>query len=271
MDLSPADDLAWRTLAQARMAAGDEEGAARDLDRAIELQRSDSTNLLLAASLAARDGRMEEATALLAEVVHAWPTTVFAPRWRAGLPSTVSTGTVVAEAFARWEAASPLPAAVLDQGVWLAGLRGDDLRARAAAESPWPDDLDEALVSGIGCTPVGRALDAFDPSIRRSLLYWWLRIHAAALDGAPTGGPVRMAGLMGPAPRPEDADVVLNPLDENGDFSADRWGYRRAGIAWPLVSSPLPSADAGLKRWLFEPDAAVRDAGLDAHLPSCLR
>jgi hypothetical protein len=80
-----------------------------------------------------------------------------------------------------------------------------------------------------------------------------------------------MAGLMGPAPRPEDADVVLNPLDENGDFSADRWGYRRAGIAWPLVSSPLPSADAGLKRWLFEPDAAVRDAGLDAHLPSCLR
>jgi O-antigen ligase len=269
--LNPADDLAWRTLAQARMASGDGEGAERDLARAIELQRSDPTNLLLAASWAAADGRVQEANALLAEVVHAWPTTVFAPGWSGVLPSDVSTETVVAEALARWENAVPIPTMVYDQGVWLAGIQGDDLLADAPAESPWPDELDEALVQGIGCVPVAATLDALDPSIQRIHLYWWLRIHDTVLAGDAEGEPARMAGLMGPAPRPEDANLVLNPLDENGDFSADRWGYRRSGIAWPLVSPPLPSADAGLKRWLFEPEAAVRDAGLDAHLPSCLR
>lgn len=269
--LNPADDLAWRTLAQARMASGDDAGANRGLARAIELQRSDPTNLLLAAAWAAQDGGIEEATALLAEVVHAWPTTVFAPGWSDVLPQTVSSEAVVAGALGRWEDALPIPTVLLDQGVWLAGIQGDDPSSSAVAGSPWPDGLDEALILGIRCMPVAATLDALDPSIQRIHLYWWLRVHDAVLKGEPDGEPARIVALMGPALSPQSASLVLNPLDENAPFSVDQWGYRRKAIAWPLVSSPLPSADAGLTRWLFEPDEAVRDAGLEAHLPSCLR
>jgi hypothetical protein len=58
-------------------------------------------------------------------------------------------------------------------------------------------------------------------------------------------------------------------MNENGQFSTDRWGYRRLPIVWPPSTSDLPSPRGGLMRWIYRADDAVGSAGLTEQLPGC--
>jgi len=268
VQLNPADDLAWRTLALAHFAEGDGAAGEAALARAVELQRSDPTNLLLTAALASDAGEATEASAVLAEVAQAWPATVFAEGWPVG--DLVPTPDVVGAALERWDSAAPMPELPSDQGIWLSTLIGQSQRASAeASESPYGTALDEALAAAIRCEPTTPLLDSMGPAEQRNALYWWLRSRAADLEGGDPDAPARMALLMGRPALPRFAEETLNPLDENGRFSVDGWGYRRPAITWPDSGITLPSPRAGLLRWMFDPQEAVLTAGLGDALPRC--
>jgi len=269
--INPSDDLAWRTLALAHDAAG--HPGARDvaLDRAISVQRSDQTNLLLRAYWGGREGREAASAETLAEIVQAWPTIVFAPGWGDLVPdSTVSTE-IIDRALDRWQNGSPSPETRGDQGLWLASMSGDpELLAGEVMTSPWSASLTEALVRGMRCDrTMIDSLSEAPAADQRSPLYWWLRVRASILIGEPDIDAAHMAGLLRSPVVAAGARGVLNPRNENGGFSADTFGYRRTPITWPSESIGLPSPGAGWVRWMLDPAAAVEEAGLVERLDDC--
>jgi tetratricopeptide (TPR) repeat protein len=272
--LNPADDLAWRSLAIAKLSEGNAADAESALSNAVELQRSDPTNLLLNARFERLQGRTDSAGSLIAEIIQAWPTTVFAPGWEPAALSELSTADAVERAIERWTtgAESPEPADV--QGIWLAVLGGLDggRVSMAVGDSGLGETLGGAFALAIACEPPETPFDEMAGSERRSYLYWWLRARSDGTAENPEPAAARMATLMG-RPLPTEVDSRgLNPLNENGAFSADRWGYRRTSVEW--LDAPLglvlPSPSEGLAKWLLNPEAAVRIAGLEAELPMCL-
>jgi len=274
--LSKWDDLAWRTLAVALDAAG-QDAAARDaVHRAISIQRSDPTNLLLLAALSRERSAPESALEVLSEVVQAWPAIVFAAEWDGVLPESLDLADVVRRAGDRWEENSPAPEPAYDQGLWLAVMnRRPDLVAEAVERSALGPDFARLRLLAIQCDPATiESLDAMAPSAAQSPLYWHLRVHASLVRGDVDDRAARIAGLMHApisieATSRDPATGPLNPLNENGQFSGDLWGYRRPTIRWPHIAPRLPSPSAGMTRWFYAPSAAVSDAGLDVAMPHC--
>jgi tetratricopeptide (TPR) repeat protein len=269
--MNPSDDLAWRTLALARDAAGDSAGALNAASEALAAQRSDASNMLLMARLLADDGRSDEARELLAEVVQAWPAVVAAPGWNSYLPGSTDTSEIVDAAIERWESGLSSPEPLGGQGLWLAAL-GDrpDLDGPAIAASGVSEPLGLAALRVFRCDPsLGGALDQLSDSDKRTQLYWQLRIREAALTGESYDSSLRLLQIMkGYALYPGTADDLLRPVHEPG-FNNDVWGYRREQIVWRTDLDLMPSIDAGEARWLFDPDGAVDAAGSTAVPPSC--
>jgi len=269
--LNESDDLAWRTLALAHDGAGDP--AARDaaLSRAIGVQRSDPTNLLLRAYWDGREVGEAASADTLAEIVQAWPTIVFAPGWKDLVPDSTTSTEIIDRALDRWRSESPSPEPRGDQGLWLAGMSGNrELLAAEMDRSPWSPAVTEAFVRGMRCdSSMIDILDAAPKADQRSPFYWWLGVRASILVGAPDTDAAHMAGLLRSPVVAEGARGVLNPLNENAAFSADTFGYRRAPITWPNGSLELPSPGAGWVRWMLEPTSAVREAELTERLHDC--
>ena len=255
--LNPADDLAWRSLALAYFGGGRREASQSALSRAVTLQRSDATNLLLSAQFAGAQGRTADAIELLAEVVQSWPAIVGAPGWSELLPSSVTTEEVVDAAAARWETGQPTPEVQTDQSLWLAALADrPDLEVRAIAEAGLGQILGETIIAVTRCDPEAlNVLDRASEADRRQPLYAVLRERAESLASGTA--------------EPTSAATTLNPLDENGFFSADAWGYRRQPITWPASVAGLPSPIEGLTRWIRSSREAARAAQLDGRLPLC--
>ena len=268
---NPSDDLGWRTLALARLADGDDDGAEAALRRAVERQRSDATNLLLASRLAGDDGRVDDAVATLAEVLQAWPATAFAVDWPNVLPVSTPTQEVLDRAIERWQEGAPMPELARDQSLWLT-LMADraDLVEVASAESGWSPAIDETLGLVMRCEDATDAFDVMDPAEQRSYFYWWLQVADAKRQGSADDHAARMAGFMGHTVDESAADTTLNPLNENGQFSADAWGYRRGRIVWPESPDDLPSSSGGMMRWMYRAADAVESATLGTELPACL-
>lgn len=264
--LSPADDLAWRSLALAYLADGrDEEGQAA-LSRAVGLQRSDATNLLLSARVQGQQANTVEATNLLAEAVQSWPAIVGAPGWLELLPPSVTTEDVVDAAVARWEAGEPTPELASDQGLWLVAMADrPDLEDRAIAEAAIGPVLGEATIAVTRCDPAAwDVLNRASDSDRRNPLYEVLRQRARSLTSQ-SDERTDTGGTSGE----DSAGTTLNPLDENGIFSADAWGYRRLPITWPASGEGLPSLMEGQTSWTLFPREAARAAQLDDRLSLC--
>ena len=270
-ELNGSDDLAWRTLALAHLAGGRESEAEQALAQAVDFQRSDATNLLLAARFGVDEGDTEAATRLLAEAVHAWPQTAFALAWPELLPSTTTTADVVAMAIERWESGVPVPELVSDQALWLMTMAGrDDLASAASAESPSSRAIDDAFILVSRCDQATRLLAEMAPAEGRTYFYWWLVVADAERHGLDSESAAHTAALMG-HPVPEAGAVAtLNPMNENGSLSADRFGYRRRPIVWPPSDDDLPAAGGGMMRWMYRAADAVESAGLDTELPTCL-
>jgi len=272
--LNPSDDLAWRTLALAYAAAGDPRGAQLATHRAVTVQRSDPTNLLLLAHWQRDAGLNADALATLGEVVQAWPAVVGAAHWQDVLPDSATTADVVDEAVRRWERRSPSPEPFSGQATWLAVLGNrPDLVEEAIRLSGTTRPLALATLTVFHCDAnAASVLDHLAAGERRTYLYWLLRLRESALAGALDQGSLRMVDITaGTSLAVGAAGTTLNPLDENGapGFSADAWGYRRPPIQWPADAIALPSPERGAARWLLDPRGAMRDAGLTARLQPC--
>lgn len=263
--MNPSDDLAWRTLAVADWIRGDTAAAWRAIGSALEAQRSDPTNLLLAGVIAADDGRTDDAVELLAETVQSWPAIVGAPGWSGVVPSDSSTDEIVGRAAERWLQGDPTPELPSDQGLWLAVLSGreDDMTA-ATATVPIGATMRQAFVNQLACgDSAEQLLVTVDAAERRSALYWMLRIRASAIEGDIDFGAVQALQIMtGGSYAPATAASRMNAINENTGLSIDQWGYRRPAIAWPVAPVELPSPHAGTIAFLFDPVGAREAAGL---------
>jgi len=269
--LNPSDDLAWRTLAFALVMSGDPVSAWAALERAVETQRSDPTNLLLAAKWQLQDGRDDDALATLAEILQAWPETVAAPGWDELLPPGVSSLNVIEVAIDRWSGGQPAPQVPGLQQTLLTAMAGRSDAAEALAGELLGPSLGPAYVAVMGCQPdASLLLEEAPAQARRTYVYWSSVARQSALDGEADRRAERLYEIMADAQWFGPPFEALNPLNENGagGYSADIWGYRRSPITWPEYE-PLPSAEAGTARWLAEPREAVRSADLDDVLPRC--
>ena len=272
--INPTDDLAWRVLALAYDAAGEHGAAAAALDLALARQRSDPANLFLRAQWLTRDGHTQEAVDTLAEIIQAWPATVGAPGWAAVLPASVTTSDVVDRAIERWRGNLPSVEQFSGQGLWLAVI-GDRLdlesAAVAASEAAGSDRAQsEAVLATLRCDAASDAeLDQLSESSRRGQWYWQMRLRMSAWREPYDPAVFRLLKIMWGRDIPASAaDETMSPLNEAG-FSADVWGYRRPSIEWQTPGDELPLPQAGDVRWLLDPFAAVREAGLEERLPGC--
>lgn len=266
-ELNPSDDLAWRSLALSYLADGRKEQGWTALSRALNLQRSDATNLLLSARVAGDQGRTALAVDLLAETVQSWPSIVGANGWSELLPPSIKTEDVVDAAVTRWEAGQPTPERLFDQPLWLAALGGrPELDERAVAEAVISRTLGIATISVIRCDPAAReVLDRASEDERRTPLYSDLQLRASRFAGE-SGEPV--ADTAGASSANSNL-TTWNPLNENAFLSADVWGYRRLPIHWPAGDSQLPSPLGGLARWKNFPRETAHASQLDNRLPLC--
>jgi hypothetical protein len=267
--LNPSDDLAWRTLALALEATGDDSDASRALGQALARQRSDPTNFLLEAERLEKDGTPSSAISVLAEVVQSWPQIVGAPGWVGMLPDEGATADVVDEATRRWERGMSTSERAGDQGLWLTAMADRPADASTAiARAPMSRTLAESELSLIRCN--GPVFPTASPEDQRTITYWKLRFWEAALAGEPDETATTMIRIMGgDFGFPGDVGQTLNPLNENGQFSADLWGYGRLPITWPKTTVALPSPVSGALRWLVDPRQAVEESGLSERLPAC--
>jgi O-antigen ligase len=270
--LNPSDDLAWRVLALASAALGDDVGAQSALTKALAVQRSDVTNLLLEARWLGQHNRITEAREILGEVVQSWPAIVAAPGWDDMLPPSVTTPQIVDVATRRWELGLSTPALPSDQGLWLATLDNrPDLDGLGIGQATLSRPLAEAELVLLRCGSADSLLRGATDEDKRTVSYWITRLRSSALAGQSDEAAMQALRIMsGDLTFPGDPKSTLNPLDENG-LSSDVWGYRRLPIQWPDGGLRLASPRSGSSIWLLNPLTAVRDAGLERALPDCRR
>jgi hypothetical protein len=271
--MNETDDLAWRTLALAQLAAGDRQGAVASIVHAVRVHRSNPSNLLLLATLERELGRVGDARVTLAEVVQAWPGIVYAPGWSGFIGNYVGTGEIVDLATQRWLDGLQAPEATGGQLLILvASNPRSDLRDRAIAASGLGDELGNATIAAATCTEPAVELNAVSPAGRRLLQYWQLRIRVAALEGTRDEAALSLVEAWGAGPSVGAwPKAALNPLneDEAHGFSTDTWGYRRQPVDWNAYTLRLPAPSAGSARWLLDPRSAAVESGLGDRIPRC--
>jgi hypothetical protein len=123
------------------------------------------------------------------------------------------------------------------------------------------------------CDPdAAEALRSASDADMRTATYWALAIRLARLEGGMTRDYQRLYRLMTSDLLLTDRLLrALNPLHENGirASNSDIWGYRRQPIDWPDLGPNLPSPAGGFVRWVGEPSAAMREAGIEDVLQNC--
>jgi tetratricopeptide (TPR) repeat protein len=268
-ELNPSDDVAWRALAVAELVRGRQPEATHAVERALTTQRSDITNLLLAAEIErAPEGR---AARLLAEVVQVQPWIVGGPGWLGALPPATTSENVVDLAGTRWRDGATMTDLPTEQGLWLAAFSGRaDFVESAVSASPYDPSIARVAVRTIQCDPTAEeTLATLPDGAQRSPLYWSALLRATALEGRPEPVAARMLEIMSGYPVSPAAAPELSPLNENTALSMDRWGYRRDPMTWPVGPVELPSPYAGAALWQFDPRRAAQYAGLPDRLEAC--
>lgn len=258
--LNPSDDAAWRRLAIAYRLLGWPDQASAAIDQAVDVQRSDPTNLLLKATWAVRDGERSSALMILGEVVQAWPAILAAPGWDEAFPPTsLSRDDVVDAAVARHRSHLGAPDGNFTLLAVLSNLsrelrsitNGDVIQARAAMSYLCPADRTVQL-------------PAVSLAERRTVDYWEGRVRASAWRGTLDYPATRVWQIM--TASSADRGALRQTLDPLGDsdaagFSADAWGYRRETIDWPRFGR-LPSPWTGALTWLLDPSLGSERSGV---------
>ena len=272
-DMNGTDDLAWRALALAQLAAGDRPGAMRSIGRAVAVHRSNPSNLLLLSMLEGQAGRAGDARLTLAEVVQAWPSIVFAPGWTDFIRGESDSAVLVDMATQRWIDGLRAPEATGGQLlILLAANASTELRDRAISASGLGDALGQATVAAGTCTDAAATLAKVSQAGQRLLQYWQLRVRVGALADTRDAAALSLVDAWGAGPTfGEWPSAALNPLneDEAHGFSTDTWGYRRQPVDWNSYPLRLPAPSAGSARWLLDPRTATQESGLGARFPRC--
>ena len=272
--INPSDDLAWRALAIAHDANGNRSAARDTLAQAVNVQRSDPTNLLLHASWLAMEPPGQRLDAILGEALLAWPSIVGAPRWQDLLADTMTTERAIDLALQRWETGGHSPVPLRGQPFDLAVLDGNlHLIAALDADQKPSDALVAATAAVHWCLPEApMRLDAVPNEDRRSSRYWELVVRHAAEQGRANRAAQRLYQLRtGRSPEESVANSHLEPLQENNSRgSVDAWGYDRLTIPWQIDWLRLPSPRAGSDRWLIEPSDARRELAWRHNMNRCL-
>ncbi len=271
--INPNDDLGWRALAIALRADGRPDEARDALDQALDLQRSDKSNLLLKAAWQAQDGELVGLRETMAEVVLAWPTVVAAPGWDWGTTGNVEPRKAVELALDRWERGQSTPEPLRGQLFTLA-LLGErpELLSEAATIDDVPRLLAKAAAAVTWCqSQATDLLEAMPSEERRISTYWALRVQNAAERQREDPDALTLFRLSTfQNPSRESASLLLNPLRENNERgSVDSWGYDRVVIRWDSSPIMLPSSDAGSDRLLVDPRGARRAMGFSSGPGDC--
>jgi O-antigen ligase len=266
--LNPSDTAAWRLLSQARLRAGELDGALAAANEAVRRQRSDAANLLTLASMTAAAGDGNGARNMVGEAVLRWP-------WLIGdLPGDevvhgVSTTEALEAAIALWSETSDPPAVNWIQPSWLTGLSGrDDLLPAAADAAGNLAGSASALHAYLRCqTDAAAALLGGASAEDGTAWYWNVRyliesgMGDFSLDTVPLG-----SALSADVVAAEGSGDLPTTLD-NG--LADRWGYGRRPLPAPDSSGLAPSGPAGLTLWMRDPVATATLTAPDSQLAVC--
>jgi O-antigen ligase/tetratricopeptide (TPR) repeat protein len=270
--LNPNDDLSWRGLALAQRTAGEDEAARVSLDRALALQRSDVTNLLLSAVWHREDNELASYERDAIDIVLGWPTVIAAPGWNAINGDHRATLQVVDAAIERWMDGGDPPVPIRTQPLLLA-LMGhrSDVAPMAEASSGLSPALTSAMRAVYWCeSDASIELSNVPEADRRSSLYWALRLQHSAATGSVDPTALRLYQQAAGRLTAASMDARLEPLQENNpQGSVDAWGYRRIPISWRSQDWTLPSPQAGAARWLLDPDVARAAIGNPAASASC--
>lgn len=252
VEANGSDDFAYRSLAVAAWASRDLARATNAIETAVWLQRSDTSNTLLAAEFYAAQRGPNGALDLVAETLQAHPTLALAPSWEGYITGLgLTSDQVVAAAFGRWENQMPSPQPVTVEGLWLTALDGRrDIVARAQQEAPFAPELAVAVSAALNCED-GRAAQALAqaPTTRENY-YWLVRIELAARRGVQDDDAYTILRIMTGANRGNLDPVDVLSENTTPGFSLDGWGYRRGSILIGGLAGTLPSPGAGLTKWL---------------------
>ncbi len=269
---NPRDDLAWRELGIVLFQQGDSADSIRSLERAVAIQRSDPSNLLLYARTLLAVGDESSAKAILSEVVQAWPLIVADPTWGEFI-RPFDTQELLGAAWDRWQSGATSPEPLNLQPLLLAIMTDENGSRVRSAESRLSGGLRDAFISATRCDDTAEdSLASLPASEVRQETYWALVLRMAAENHqGGVGQYLRIHQLMTGDNLYAGLSEELNPLSASGlrGSNNDVAGYRRTAVVWQPTPWDLPSPWVGQALWYRQPGPSARTSGLAALARQC--
>lgn len=238
--LNPWDETAWRSLALALAANGEDAAAVEAAAQATELGRSHALNYATLAYLQGQAGDRSGRQRTLLRLVTLSPWAAFDPAWDVAYPG-VQPATVLREAAGREP--DQIPTGVDDR--WLSVLSGSG----AKSDDDKISRAEQAFVLLLTCS-TERATQVVDEPLSSDAgdpMYWLARMVTLRLNDQPIDRAFAAFRSAGPAP-------TGYPLEAGGLI--DEYAYARRPV--PASRGPkLPSEDGGFRAWIDDPAMAV--------------
>jgi O-antigen ligase len=268
---NPADDVAYRSLAEAWLAEGDPARALAAARSAVQLDASDPRNLMVLARAASRAGDSASATdALALAVLHA-PWITADPSWQSFAPAEQPPADILDRAVALWQDGKAPWLKGLDPA-WLVGLAENTESVDQAVIQAGPmGPAAAALLQVLRCDSQQAGLDSLrslEQSQGTFAEYWRARVVGEALAGERVVGVLAEAAIVRmPQLGPVIADRIY-PLDVYSGAFNDQYAYRRRPIDH-LGGLVVPSRWGGVAEWIRDPATAALSAGMSERVASC--
>jgi hypothetical protein len=268
---NPADDVAYRSLAEAWLAEGDPARALAAARSAVQLDASDPRNLMVLARAASRAGDSASATdALALAVLHA-PWITADPSWQSFAPAEQPPADILDRAVALWQDGKAPWLKGLDPA-WLVGLAENTESVDQAVIQAGPmGPAAAALLQVLRCDSQQAGLDSLrslEQSQGTFAEYWRARVVGEALAGERVVGVLAEAAIVRmPQLGPVIADRIY-PLDVYSGAFNDQYAYRRRPIDH-LGGLVVPSRWGGVAEWIRDPATAALSAGMTERVASC--
>jgi O-antigen ligase/tetratricopeptide (TPR) repeat protein len=268
---NPADDIAYRSLAEAWLAEGDPARALAAARSAIQRDASDPRNLIVLARAASRAGDSASATRALALTVLHGPWITADPSWQSFAHPEQPAAALLDEAVAVWREGKAPWLKGLDPA-WVVGLAENTESAQQAVVEAGPmGPSAAALLQVLSCDSQRAGLEALrslEESQGTFAEYWRARVVAEALAGERIEGDLAEAAIVRmPQLGPVIADTIY-PTDVYSGAFNDQYAYRRRPIDH-LGGLVVPSRWGGLAEWIRHPASAALTAGMTGQVASC--
>lgn len=264
--LNPADDITMAELAVVWSLGGRNEEAMAAAARAVDLRRSASINHLVLAWVATRGGRSATSAVALADSLVIAPWLAADDAWQVLLGHNGQEQVLDAAAV---RATSQGIGLGTGNAVWLAGMSGRD------------EIVDSAIIKGLQRGSLGAVIALLACDIPRAanliadaadqegatFTYWVIRAMVERASGRSSAGTAKIAAFLGPAAvLTSDVPAFASAFGARAD---DQWVYDRIPIRLDNVGPALPSEEAGLSRWIADPQRTAVTAAPRSGLAHC--